>query len=134
MIETLAGDPSGPDEWRAYRDGLAVLARHGADDLIAAAAERGLDPHQLPDIVEQALLRAWADDVLASDDRLRTTRADDLDARVADFREADRRLVAAAGRAVIAACNTRRPRHFGSGGGAVIVREAEKRTHAHAGT
>ncbi|MFD0150488.1 DUF3320 domain-containing protein [Streptomyces sp. NPDC055721] len=128
VIDTLAGDPRGPEEWRAYRDGLAVLARHGADDLVAAAAERDLDPRQLPDVVEQALLRVWADGVLASDDRLRTTRADDLDARVADFQEADRRLIAAAGRAVIEACNTRRPRRFGSGGGAVITREAEKKT------
>ncbi|MGA5554607.1 DUF3320 domain-containing protein [Streptomyces lavendulocolor] len=128
VIDTLAGDPRGPEEWRAYRDGLAVLARHGADDLVAVAAERGLDPRQLPDVVEQALLRAWADGVLASDDRLRTTRADDLDARVADFKEADRRLIAAAGRTVIEACNTRRPRRFGSGGGAVIIREAEKKT------
>ncbi|MDV5148979.1 AAA domain-containing protein [Streptomyces sp. SBC-4] len=128
VIDTLAGDPRGPEEWRAYRDGLAVLARHGADDLVAAAAERGLDLRRLPDVVEQALLRAWADGVLTSDDRLRTTRADDLDARVADFQEADRRLIAAAGRAVIEACNTRRHRRFGSGGGAVITRESEKKT------
>ncbi|MET9348051.1 DUF3320 domain-containing protein [Streptomyces termitum] len=128
VIDTLAGDPRGPEEWWVYRDGLAVLARHHADGLVAAAAERGLDPRQLPDIVEQSLLRAWADGVLASDDRLRMTRADDLDARVSDFQEADRRLIAAAGRAVIEACNTRRPRRFGSGGGAVITREAEKKT------
>ncbi|MFE3070558.1 DUF3320 domain-containing protein [Streptomyces sp. NPDC059247] len=126
-VDALDGDPRGPEEWRAYRDGLAVLARHGADGLVTAAAERNLDPLRLPDVVEQALLRAWADGVLASDDRLRITRADDLDARVADFQEADRRLVAAAGRAVIEACNTRRPRRFGSGGSAVITREAEKK-------
>ncbi|MCX2185178.1 DUF3320 domain-containing protein [Streptomyces sp. SKN60] len=127
-VDALDGDPRGPEEWRTYRDGLAVLARHGADDLVTAAAEQGLDPQQLPEVVEQALLRAWADGVLASDARLRTTRGEDLDARVADFHEADRRLIAAAGRAVIEACNTRRPRRFGSGGGAVITREAEKKT------
>ncbi|MEU1228369.1 DUF3320 domain-containing protein [Streptomyces sp. NPDC005828] len=128
VIAALADDVRGPEEWRVYRDGLGVLARHGADDLVAAAAERDLDPQQLPDVVEQALLRAWADGVLASDDRLRTTRAEDLDARVADFQEADRRLIAAAGKSVIEACNTRRPRRFGSGAGAVITREAEKKT------
>ncbi|MFC7968162.1 DUF3320 domain-containing protein [Streptomyces cinereoruber] len=128
VVDALSDDPRGPEEWRAYRDGLAVLARQGAAGLVATAAERGLDPRQLPDVVEQALLRAWADGVLASDDRLRTTRAEDLDARVTDFQEADRRLVAAAGRAVIEACNTRRPRRFGSGGSAVITREAEKKT------
>ncbi|WP_251022014.1 DUF3320 domain-containing protein [Streptomyces sp. ISL-10] len=128
LIDNLRDDPRGPEEWHTYRSGLDVLARHGADDVITAAAERGLDPLTLPHVVEQALLRSWAEGVLATDIRLRTTRSDALDARVADFREADRRLIAAAGGAVIEACNRRRPRSFGSGGGAVIVREAEKKT------
>ncbi|MGW1165168.1 DUF3320 domain-containing protein [Streptomyces sp. NPDC002550] len=127
-IHTLLADPEGPEVWRAHLDGLAVLARHGADGLVAGAAERGLDPRRLPDIVEQALLRAWADGVLAADPRLRSTRAEDLDARVADFQEADRRLIAAAGGAVTEACNKRRPRSFGGGGAAVVIREAEKKT------
>ncbi|MCX4584991.1 DUF3320 domain-containing protein [Streptomyces sp. NBC_01481] len=128
VIDALLADAHGPEEWQAYRGGLVVLARHGADDLVASAAERGVDPERLPDIVEQAMLRSWADGILATDDRLRTTRSDDLDARVSDYREADLRLIAAAGGAVIEACNKRRPRRFGSGGGAVITREAEKKT------
>ncbi|MFF3733615.1 DUF3320 domain-containing protein [Streptomyces sp. NPDC002476] len=128
VVDAFLADPHGPEEWHAYRDGLGVLARHGADGLVASTAERALDPQQLPHIVEQALLRSWADGILATDARLRTTRSDDLDARVADYREADRRLIAAAGGAVIEACNKRRPRRFGSGGGAVITREAEKKT------
>ncbi|MGW6461486.1 DUF4011 domain-containing protein, partial [Streptomyces sp. NPDC055078] len=64
VIGALLADPHGPDEWQAYRDGLAVLARHGADQLVAVAAERGVDPGQLPGVVEQALLRSWADGVL----------------------------------------------------------------------
>ncbi|MFJ8078175.1 DUF3320 domain-containing protein [Streptomyces sp. NPDC096176] len=128
VVGTLDNDCRGPEEWQAHREGLTVLARHGADDIVSTAAERALSPELLPDVVEQALLRAWADGILASDERLRTTRSDDLDARVANFREADTRLVAAAGRAVIEACNKRRPRRFGSGGGAVITREAEKKT------
>lgn len=128
VIDALLADPDGPEEWRAYRDGLAVLARHSAEDLVASAAERGVAPQRLPDVVEQAMLRSWADGVLATDDRLRSTRSEDLDARVADFQEADRRLIAAAGGAVIEACNKRRPRRFGGGGAAVITREAEKKT------
>ncbi|MFE1960584.1 DUF3320 domain-containing protein [Streptomyces sp. NPDC059479] len=128
VVDALLADPRGPEEWQAYRDGLAVLARHGADDLVTRAAEQGVDPVDLPAIVEQAVLRFWADDILATDPRLRSTRSDDLDARAADFKEADRRLIAAAGRAVIEACNKRRPRRFGGGGGAVITREAEKKT------
>ncbi|WP_329062126.1 DUF3320 domain-containing protein [Streptomyces sp. NBC_01429] len=127
-VDGLLADPRGPEEWQAYRDGLAVLARHGADDLVPRAAERGIDPTHLPAVVEQAVLTSWTDGILATDPRVRSTRSDDLDARVADFQEADRRLVAAAAGAVIEACNKRRPRRFGGGGGAVIVREAEKKT------
>ncbi|OUD04603.1 DUF3320 domain-containing protein [Streptomyces swartbergensis] len=128
VVDALRADREGPDEWHAHLAGFSVLARHGAGGLVASAAERGVDPDRLPDIVEQALLRAWADDLLATDKRLRSTRSDDLNARVADFQEADRRLIAAAGGAVIAACNKRRPRRFAGGAGAVIVREAEKKT------
>ncbi|MFC9277590.1 DUF3320 domain-containing protein [Streptomyces collinus] len=128
VVGALRDDPEGPEVWHAHRDGVAVLARHGADGLVAGAAERGLDPERLPDVVVQALLRAWADGVLATDPRLRSTRADDLDARVADFRDADRRLVAAAAGAVTEACNKRRPRRFAGGAAAVIIREAEKKT------
>lgn len=130
VVGAFQADPRGPEEWQAYQDGLAVLARHAADDLVQRAAERGILPQQLPAVVEQATLRTWADDILATDTRLRTTRSADLDARVTDFQEADRRLVAAASGAVIEACNKRRPRRFSGGAAAVITRQAElKRRH-----
>ncbi|WP_030543460.1 DUF3320 domain-containing protein [Streptomyces albus] len=127
-VDALRADRRGPEEWQAYRAGLAVLARHGADELVTRAAERAVPPARLPEVVEQAVLRAWADGVLATDERLRTTRSEDLDARVAGFQEADRRLVSAAHGAVIEACNRRRPRSFGGGEPAVITHEAGKKT------
>ncbi|MFJ9700588.1 DUF3320 domain-containing protein [Streptomyces fradiae] len=128
VLDALRADPQGPEEWQTHRDGLAVLSRHGAGDLVAAAAERRIAPDHLPAVIEQALLRSWADDVLATDARLRTTRSEDLDARVADYQEADRKLIEAAGRAVIEACNKRRPRNLAGGAAAVITREAVKKT------
>ncbi|WP_327188459.1 DUF3320 domain-containing protein [Streptomyces xinghaiensis] len=127
-VDALRTDRRGPEEWQAYRAGLAVLARHGADEFVTRAAERAIPPARLPEVVEQAVLRAWADGVLATDERLRTTRSEDLDARVTGFQEADRRLVAAAHGAVIEACNRRRPRSFGGGEPAVINHEAGKKT------
>lgn len=129
-VDELSADPRGPEEWRAYRSGLDVLARHGVDELVPRAVERGVLPGQLAAVVEQAVLKCWADDLLATDARLTTTRSADLDARVADFKEADRRLVAAASGAVIEACNKRRPRRFGGGAALVIKKQAElKRRH-----
>ncbi|MFJ1708033.1 DUF3320 domain-containing protein [Kitasatospora sp. NPDC088346] len=124
-VDELVADRRGPEEWQAYRDGLASLARHGVDDVVARAAERGVRPEQLPEVVELAVLTSWADGILSTDDRLRTTRSTDLDARVANYQEADRRLVAAAGGAVIEACNRRRPRRLGAGAAGVIIRQAE---------
>ncbi|MDO0912835.1 DUF3320 domain-containing protein [Streptomyces sp. DT2A-34] len=129
-VDELRADPRGPEEWQAYRSGLDVLAHQGVDELVPRAVERGVLPERLPAVVEQAVLRCWADDLLATDTRLATTRSTDLDARVADFQEADRRLVAAASGAVIEACNKRRPRRFSGGAAAVIKRQAElKRRH-----
>jgi very-short-patch-repair endonuclease len=85
---------------------------------------------RFPVAVEYAVLRLWADDVLDADPRLRTSRATDLDALVAEFRDADRRLVEAAAGAVLEACRARRPRSFAGGAAKVIARQAElKRRH-----
>ncbi|GAA2342716.1 hypothetical protein GCM10010246_30110 [Streptomyces cuspidosporus] len=130
VVATLLADPQGPEEWQAYRGGLTVLARHGAGDLVSRAAERAICAEQFPAAVEYAVLKSWADGHLDTDERLRTTRSADLDARVAKFQEADRRLLEAAGGAVIEACNKRRPRSFQSGAGKLIVRQAQlKRKH-----
>ncbi|WP_051951129.1 DUF3320 domain-containing protein [Actinacidiphila yeochonensis] len=124
-VDLLLADPRGPEEWRAYQDGVAVFARHGVAELVPLAAERGVAPELLPSAVEYTLLRAWADHQLAADSRLRSTRSAELDIRVADFQTADRRLIAAAGGAVVEACNKRRPRNLGVGAAAVIKRQAE---------
>lgn len=128
VVGVLLADRLGPEEWRAYRDGLGALTRYGIDDLVLRAIERGVSAEQLPDVVEQAVLRSWAEEILGTDPALRMTRSEDLDARVASFREADRRLTAAASGAVIEECNRRRPHGFTGGASAVITREAEKRT------
>ncbi|MFJ1581869.1 DUF3320 domain-containing protein [Streptomyces sp. NPDC088197] len=129
-VDRLLSDPHGPEEWRTYQGGRSVFVRHGVAELLLLAAERNVSPALLPDAVEYAVLRAWADRQLASDARLRVTRSAELDIRVGDFQAADRRLVAAASGAVIEACNKRRPRSFGVGAAAVIKRQAElKRRH-----
>ncbi|MFG2984443.1 DUF3320 domain-containing protein [Streptomyces sp. NPDC048258] len=127
-LAALAADSSGPAEWQAYRSGLASLATRGLDDLVSRAAERGIPAEVFPEVVERAVLQLWADTLLATDPRLRTAGAAELDARVRTFRQADRMLVAAASGAVVAACSSRKPKAFGGGGAALIRREAEKKT------
>ncbi|MGR4883769.1 DUF4011 domain-containing protein [Streptomyces sp. LARHCF249] len=126
-LAVLARDASGPAQWQAYRSGVSILAARRLDDLVSRAAERNIPAEVFPAVVERAVLQLWADTLLASDARLRTAGAAELDARAGSFRDADRILVAAAAGAVVAACNSRRPRAFGGGGAAVIRREAEKK-------
>ncbi|GAA2145041.1 hypothetical protein GCM10009760_33250 [Kitasatospora kazusensis] len=127
-LAVLRSDAAGVEEWQAYHSGLTVLARHGLDDLPARSAERGIPPERFSGAVELAVLSLWADRLLDTDQRLTVSRAEDLDARVTAFKEADQLLVKAAGGAVAAACNARRPRNIGAGAAARITREAEKKT------
>ncbi len=124
IVDRLRSDPDGPREWQAFRAALDVLERHGVGGLVSRVVERGIPPEALPAVVEQAVLTCWAEDLLARDDRLAMSRSTDLDVRVADFQEADRRLVEAASGAVIEACNKRRPRWFGGGQAQVITKQA----------
>ncbi|MFD0328319.1 AAA domain-containing protein [Streptacidiphilus monticola] len=128
VLDRLLQDPHGPEEWRAFSAAQEQLRGFGAGDLAAGCVERGIAAADFPAVVEGALLRTWAEAVLDSDPRLRVSRSSELDARVQDFRAADERLVAAARGAVIEACNSRRPRSFAAGPGAVITKEAEKKT------
>ncbi|MDH6132483.1 very-short-patch-repair endonuclease [Kitasatospora sp. MAA4] len=127
-LRSLRDDADGPQEWQAFRDGRTVLGRSGLDDLPVRVAERGIGAGQFAETVELAVCAYWVDRLLESDPRLRTARAADLDARVEAFRQADQRLVTAAGGTVAAACNARRPRNPSIGAGGLIVREAEKKT------
>ncbi|MFJ5233218.1 DUF3320 domain-containing protein [Kitasatospora sp. NPDC088391] len=128
LVDRFVEDGQGAEEWRAFSGGLEQLRPLGVDELVPRSVERGVAAADFPAVVEGVLLRAWADAVLDADPRLRVGRSADLDARVEDFREADRRLVTAARGAVIGAINSRRPRSFAGGSAAVIAREAEKKT------
>ncbi|UCM87228.1 DUF3320 domain-containing protein [Streptomyces marincola] len=125
VIERLRSDPQGPAEWQAFRRGLAVLAEHRIDPLVTSAVEQGLRGEDFGTAVEYAVLRGWADDVLESDERLSAVRSADLDARVEQYREADRRLIEAASGAVVETCNGRRPRNLLGGASAEIIRQSE---------
>ncbi|WP_263103996.1 DUF3320 domain-containing protein [Kitasatospora sp. DSM 101779] len=125
LVDRLLQDPQGAEEWRAFSAGLEQLRPLRIDELVPRSVERGVAAADFPAVVESALLRAWANAVLDADPRLRVSRSTDLDARTEDFREADRRLVAAARGAVIGAVNSRRPRNFAGGAAAVIAKQAE---------
>ncbi|MFD8105335.1 DUF4011 domain-containing protein [Streptomyces microflavus] len=127
-LAVLDGDRGGPDEWRAYDIGRSSLDGMGLGDLVDRAVRRGVTPGGFPDVVERALLRAWADVQLADDRRLATSRSVDRDDLVTGFRKLDARLADHARLRVAQACDSRRPRSSGTPGAALLKREGEKKS------
>ncbi|GGL77344.1 hypothetical protein GCM10010095_73100 [Streptomyces anthocyanicus] len=127
-LAVLDNDRGGPDEWRAYDIGRSSLDDLGLGDLVDRAVRRGVTPADFPDVVERAVLRAWADVQLADDQRLAISRSADRDDLVAGFRKLDARLADHARLRVVQACDGRRPRSTSTPGAALLKREGEKKS------
>jgi hypothetical protein len=126
LIEVMFDDAGGRDEWHTHQAARASLAAHGLDVAIDFCIAEHVEPAQVPQVIERALLQEWAEHHLRTDPALATVRAADRDALVREYQELDRALIAAATGDIIRACNSRRPRSD-IGESAIIHREAEKK-------
>ncbi|MFF0202727.1 DUF3320 domain-containing protein [Streptomyces sp. NPDC005017] len=126
VLSRLDRDPFGPEAWTSCADALTLLRRYHLDGLPDQLARREVSAEDFPAAMERAVLTAWVEHQLATDQRLRPMRAVERDQLVKRFQRADQDLVAAAHAEVIAACNSRRPRRTSVGQAAVIRRESEK--------
>jgi hypothetical protein len=125
LIAAMFDDTGGPDEWRTHQAARAALAAHGLDVAIDFCVAERVEPAQVPQVIERALLQEWAEHHIRTDPALAVVRAPDRDALVREYQELDKALIAAAAGDIIRACNARRPRSD-VGDAAVIRREAEK--------
>jgi very-short-patch-repair endonuclease len=125
-LSRLDRDPFGPEAWTSCADALTLLRRYHLDGLPDQLARREVSAEDFPGAMERAVLTAWVEHQLATDQRLKPMRAVERDQLVERFQRVDQDLVAAAHAEVIAACNSRRPRRTSVGQAAVIRREAEK--------
>ncbi|MFE1750115.1 DUF3320 domain-containing protein [Streptomyces anandii] len=126
VLSLLDRDPFGPEAWTSRTDALTLLRRYHLDGLPDQLARREVSAEDFPAAMERAVLTAWVEHQLGTDQRLKPMRAVERDQLVERFQRADQDLVAAAHAEVIAACNARRPRRTSVGQAAVIRREAEK--------
>lgn len=126
VLSRLDRDPFGPEAWNSCADALTLLRRYHLDGLPDQLARREVSAEDFPAAMERAVLTAWVEHQLATDQRLKPMRAVERDQLVERFQRADQDLVAAAHAEVIAECNARRPRRTSVGQAAVIRREAEK--------
>ena len=127
LLTVMFDDTGGRDEWHTYQAARASLAAHGLDVAVDFCIAEHVDPAQVPQVIERALLQEWAEHHIRTDPALAAVRAADRDALVREYQELDRALIGAATGDIIRACNARRPRGD-AGESAIIHREAEKKT------
>ena len=126
LLTVMFDDTGGRDEWHTYQAARASLAAHGLDVAVDFCVAEHVDPVQVPQVIERAVLQEWAEHHIRTDPALAAVRAADRDALVREYQELDRALIDAATGDIIRACNARRPRGD-AGESAIIHREAEKK-------
>jgi hypothetical protein len=127
LLTVMFDDSGGRDEWHAYQAARASLAARGLAVAVDFCIAGHMEPAQVPQVIERALLQEWIEHHLRTDPALATVRAADRDALVREYQELDRALIGAAAGDIIRACNARRP-SGDAGESAIIHREAEKQT------
>ena len=127
LITVMFDDTGGREEWHAYQAARASLAVHGLDVATDFCVAEQVEPAQVPQVIEKALLQEWAEHHIRTDPALAIAGAADRDALVREYQDLDRALIAAAAGDVVRACNARRP-PGDTGEAAVIRREAEKKS------
>jgi len=128
FIDDLRTDGGGQEEWFAYREARELLGAHGLDPAIDFCIEQNVPDHHVSQVLQRALLRAWADHIIGCDERLRPQRSADRSALVEEYRELDKRLIAAATSDIIRSANSRRPSSTAVGEPSVIRREGMKKS------
>lgn len=128
-IRTLQGDMRGIDEWHAYAACTAKLRAAGLAAVIERFAEDTIAPELIRASCESTLLRAWSDRIIAKDERIRRTLAENRDALVKRYQSLDVQAVASARGLVIGAVERRKG--FGTAGAAGLIRQESEKKKRH---
>jgi Protein of unknown function (DUF4011)/AAA domain len=95
--------------WQAYMARSSALRADGWSAALDFCVDRKMPAGELAEVLERAMYAAWYDAVSMGDPTLRGIRADELEAKVAQFRDLDRQLVRDAAEHVVQACVARKP-------------------------
>ncbi|MFI5897701.1 DUF4011 domain-containing protein [Actinoplanes sp. NPDC051513] len=128
LLRALREDSSGQEEWFSHVAAREVLSGFGLDAAVAFCADTQVRPQMLRAVLERALLRAWADDVLHRDRRLHPLRAEERNHLVDEFRRRDEELIASAPARIAAALHARRADAVPTDEAALLRREGMKET------
>lgn len=127
VLDALQSDRSGIDQWLNHSEALAELEELGLGTAADWFVASRLTAELFAPACERVALQAWAEDVMASDPRLRRGTADERDDRVATFSELDRRAVEGARSTVVRTIEAAKPLGIGGAAGRIKY-EAEKRS------
>lgn len=128
LIDEFREDSIGQEEWFAYSTAREHLEKHGLGAAIDFCVDERVPANQVPQVIERALLRSWADHTIQRDARLRPVMARDRAALVEEYRTLDRQHIELAACDIIRAANTRRPSSAAIGEPGVIRREGMKKS------
>ncbi len=128
ILQELRDDSSGQEEWFSYLDARRTLAEHHLDGAIDFCIDQSVPADQIRAVIERALLRSWADEVIRGDSNLQPIRAEDRSALVQEYRLLDSQLITGAVGDIIRSVNARRPSASAVGEPALIRREGMKKT------
>lgn len=126
LINDFRADTVGQQEWFEFQRSYDDLAKRGLNTAVDFCIGQRLAEHEVPMVVNRALLRAWSDSVIQGDERLRPLLATDREALVEEYRSLDRDLIKTATSDIIIAANRRRPVNTMIGESGVIRREGGK--------
>jgi hypothetical protein len=126
LLTVMFDDSGGRDEWHTYQAARASLAAHGLDVAVDFCIAEHVEPAQVPQVIERALLQEWIEHHIGTDPALATVRGPERDALVGEYQELDRALISAAAGDIIRACNARRPLSDADEA-AIIHQEAEQK-------
>jgi hypothetical protein len=129
LLRDLREDDAGQREWFEYLAAREVLAEYGLDTAIDYCADHGIEVGKLVEVIERTVYRAWADAIIAGDERLEGAPFTSIERNelVEEFRRLDAGLVQDAAGTIIEAVNARRPAVTDDGAPALIRAEGLKR-------
>ena len=125
LVETLRATSGDIDVWRDFERARTEFQGMGLESVLELAEEEQLDASDIELLTEKVILEAWIERQILGDTRLESTRREDLDRILDQFRELDGELFKSAAARVIERCGERRPTSV-SGEFAQIEHEAKK--------
>ena len=127
VIQELHSTMADIEEWGSFCRAREELVAYGLGAVVEFGELERIDAANVASTTERATLAAWSEAVMRDDsDRLGSTRPEERDRLVREFRLLDRKMVNQAASLVMVAGNARRPAST-AGAAGIIAKEAQKK-------